>query len=236
MRSMLYVPGEDLEALDRALDAGADALLIALPDAGADAALRSVLRDFLQTAQLLTHRPLLFVRLPAIDAPGLDDDLSALMLAEPDGIVLGRCRGGHDVQHLGVKLAVQEAEYGLTDGETPIIAEAGSTARSLFVMSSYCDASQRLMGLMWDPHALAVDLGASSPVGATHHAPMGTARSLTLIAARAAEVSAIDGPSHTLGPAFGLECDQARNEGFNAKLALAPEQVAMINAAFDREG
>ena len=235
MRSMLYVRGGDTDAVDAALAAGADALLIELPEDLGDAARLAPVKALLQAAQLAPDRPILFVRVPSIETPSIDTGLAALIEAEPDGIVLGGCRGGYDVQHLGVKLAVHEAEHGLTDGETPIIAEAGSTARALFSMGSYADASQRLIGLIWDGIVLAADLGTTVPVAGGRPAALTTARSLTLLAARAAEVSAIDGPSVTTGDAFRAECEQARQEGFNAKIAISADQVAIINAVFNRE-
>ena len=231
MRSLLLLRTDGGADLDWALEAGADALVVSMPDVGGEG-VRHAVRAFLQAAQLKTIRPLLYVRLASIEADGVDDDLAAVMLGEPDGIVLGRCRGGHDVQHLGVKLAVHEAEYGLADGETPIIAEAGSTARALFAMGSYCDASDRLMALVWDAQGLAVDLGTAHP--APGHAPMAAGRGVTLLAARAAEVSAIDTVSANSGEVLRAECEAARRDGFNAKAALDPAQIAIINEVFDR--
>lgn len=235
MRSILLVPSDDASALERALRADADALVLDLGDDPAST--RHAVRDFLRGTRMQLHQPLLYVRIAAIDTETIDDDLATIMGGEPDGIVLGRCRGGQDVQHLGAKLAVHEAEFGLTDGATAIIAEAGSAARSLFAMGSYIEASARLMALAWDPEALAIDLGAEHPRDADHAytTPVATARSLTLLAARAASVAAIDGAGAGLqGAVFQAECEAARRDGFNCKVAVSAEQVAIINAVFDR--
>ena len=232
MRSLLLVDPADRAALGTILDTEADAVVVDLADRTvADQAL-----DLLRTAHLSTRRPLVYIRLASIAADGIDEVVATIMAGEPDGFLLGQCGGGRDVQHLSVKLAVQEAVHGLADGETPIIAEAGSRARALFGMDSFCEASERLMGLMWNPQALAADLGLDEPItGAT--SPLATARSLTIFAARAAEIAALDGLSPFDDPAvFRAACVQARADGFNAKLAISAAEVAIINAVFDREG
>lgn len=235
MRSILIVQADDASALDRALTTDADALVL---DLGGDpASTRHPVREFLHAARLQLHQPLLYVRLAAIDTDTVDDDLATVMVGEPDGIMLGRCRDAQDVQQLGAKLAVHEAEFGLAEGETAIIAEAGSAARSLFAMGSYSEASARLMALAWDAQTLAIDLGVEHPRDRDHvyTAPVATARSMTLLAARAASVAAVDGRSAGLSDVvFRAECDMARRDGFNCKIAASAEQVPIINAIFDR--
>lgn len=232
MRSLLLVDAADHTALDGILDTTADAVVVNLADPTATPAVL----ELLQTAHLSTQRPLIYIRLPSIDSDDIDATIAAIMAGEPDGFVLGRCYGGRDVQHLSVKLAVQEAVHGLADGETPIVAEAGASARALFAMETFCGASDRLMGLAWDPQALAADLGIDQarPGPAS---PLATARNLTIIAARAAEVCAIDGLSAFDDPAaFRADCEQARSDGFNAKVAASAAEVAIINAVFDPGG
>lgn len=241
MRSLLLVPVDDAALLDRAFASGADALVLDLTAgdraASARAAARQAARDFLRMAQFATYRPHLYVRLEDLDDDGFDADLTAVMIGEPDGIFLAGSRSGRDVQQLGAKLAVQEAEYGLTDGETGIVAEAGSSARALFTLGSYGDASPRLVGIAWHAERLAFDLGSDHhPADLNEFAPFHTVRHLTLFAARAAEVAAIDTASTARDEAaFLAACTASRQHGFNAKLTTLPEQVATINAVFGQE-
>jgi citrate lyase subunit beta/citryl-CoA lyase len=65
------------------------------------------------------------------------------MEAGPDGIMLPKAAGGPDVAHLGAKLAVREAEFGLPDGETRIVAIATETGRGVFALGTYAGASRR---------------------------------------------------------------------------------------------
>lgn len=240
MRSLLLVPLHDAAAVEAAFASEADALILDLtgaPDTDARDALRQRAHDALRAAQLATERPHLYLRLDDLDGAEIERDLAAVMVGEPDGILLAGSRSAADVQHLGAILAVHEAEHGLTDGETSIIAEAGGRAQSLFGLGSYAAASERLVGLTWDAERLAADLGChhdESPAATL--TPLHTARHLTLFAARAAEIAAIDSASLFRDPeAFAADCRDARRHGFNAKIATSAAEVSIINTVFGYE-
>jgi citrate lyase subunit beta/citryl-CoA lyase len=234
MRSLLIVPGGDQTKLAKALASEADALIVDL--AGADAARAAAL--FLAEARRRAPRPRLYVRVSPLDSGRVDADLDAVMPEAPDGIALPQCRDGASVQQLAAKLAVREAEYGLADGATRILAFAGERARGLFGFAAYRRCSARLAGLAWGAEALAADLGAETarlPDGAWTGA-FALARTLTLIGAAAAEVAAIDAAFADVDDREGLRAEAlaARRDGFAAKLALHPSQVAVINQIFAR--
>ena len=239
MRSLLFVPGDDTRKLAKAMHSGADALILDLEDSvapDAKARARQIASAFLKEARATPRRPRLFVRINALDSTLADTDLDALMPAAPDGVMLPKARMGADVQHLGAKLAVREAEHALPDGATTILAIATETAGSLFGMSTYAGASRRLLGLAWGAEDLSAALGAETnrlPDGA-YAAPYQLARTLTLLAARAAEVEPIDTVFTQFRDDAGLraECAAARRDGFTCKLAIHPGQVTAINEAF----
>ena len=104
---------------------------------------------------------MLIVRANALDSGETDADLDAVMAGAPDAILLPGSLGAPSVQQLSAKLAVREAEFGLADGETRIIAVA-DTAQSLFHMGSYRGSSARLMGVAWSAEALRADIGAET--------------------------------------------------------------------------
>jgi citrate lyase subunit beta/citryl-CoA lyase len=145
-------------------------------------------------------------------------------------------RSGADVQHLGAKLAVREAECGYSDGVTKIIAIATETAGSIFHMGTYAGASRRLAGLTWGAEDLAAALGAETNrlADGSYAAPYALARTLTLFAANAAEVQAIDTIYADFRDSAGLkaECEAARRDGFTGKMAIHPGQIDIINEVF----
>jgi citrate lyase subunit beta/citryl-CoA lyase len=239
MRSLLLVPVDAPARLAQALASGAEALILDLeaapPPARRDHA-RQMLRDFLFSARQHSARPRLFVRIADLASDAQSLDLDAIMPAAPDGIVLPKCRSGADVQHLGARLAVREAQSALPDGACAILPMVTQTAASLFGLGSYAGSSQRLLGLIWEADRLSAALGAQSqrlPDGA-YAAPYQLARSLTLIGARAAGVAPVDTAFADPADEAGLraECEAARRDGFTAKLAIHPAQIPIINEAF----
>ncbi len=143
--------------------------------------------------------------------------------------------GRASVQQLSAKLAVREAEFALPDGSTRIIALADA-ARSLFGMGSYRGSSVRLIGLAWSAEELRNDIGAETDRDAygAYAGPYRLARDLTLIAAAAAGVAAIDTSLADLHDEQGLRAEAlaARRDGFAGKIAIDPAQAAVINGAF----
>jgi citrate lyase subunit beta/citryl-CoA lyase len=179
---------------------------------------------------------MLYVRINALDTGLADADLDAIMPGAPAGIMLPKASGGADVQHLGAKLAVREAENGLVDGATRILPIATETGGALFGLGTYAGSSRRLAGLTWGAEDLAADLGAETnktPDGA-YTPPFALARSLLLFGAAAAAVDAIDTVFTAFRDAEGFrrECVAARRDGFVGKMAIHPDQVAIINEVF----
>jgi len=239
MRSLLFVPGDDERKLAKSLDAGADALIVDLEDSVVEArkaAARRLAAAFVAEAKRRASRPRLYVRVNPFASGLTDADLDAVVSAAPEGIVQPKCLGGADVQRLGAKLGVREAEHGLADRAIRIIAIATESARALFGFPSYVGASSRLEGLAWGGEDLSVDLGAESnrlPEGA-YAGPYALARTLTLVGAVAAEARPIDAVYTNFRDLEGMRAEAlaARRDGFEAKMAIHPAQVAVINEVF----
>jgi citrate lyase subunit beta/citryl-CoA lyase len=239
MRSLLFVPGDDDKKLAKALASGADALIIDLEDSVAEArkpAARATAAAFVAEVRRLATHPRLYVRVNPLASALTAADLDAVIPAAPDGVALPKCLGGADVQRLGANLAVREAEHGLADGSTGIIAIATESARALFGFAGYRGASGRLEGLAWGGEDLSADLGAETnrlPDGA-YAAPYALARTLTLVGAVAAETRPIDAVYTNFRDLDGLRAEAlaARRDGFVAKMAIHPAQVSVINEMF----
>jgi citrate lyase subunit beta/citryl-CoA lyase len=239
LRSFLFAPGDSVRKLEKSLTVGADAIIADLEDSiapdGKETA-RRVTAEFLQAARAKAGHPRLFVRINGLTTGLADDDLDGVMAAAPDGIVLPKAVGGADIQHLGAKLAVREAEFGLEDGGTAIVALSTETARSIFALGTLPGASHRLKGISWGGEDLSVEVGAHANrlEDGTYTDPYRLARSLTLFGAAAAGVDAIDAVYVNFRNEAGLaaECAAGRRDGFVAKMAIHPAQVPVINDAF----
>jgi citrate lyase subunit beta/citryl-CoA lyase len=239
MRSLLFVPGDSARKLEKGLQSDADALIVDLEDSvalsGKEEARRIAL-GFLREAGAQAHRPRLLVRVNGLTTGLTDADLDGVMAGAPDGIMLPKAIGGPDVSHLGAKLAVREAEFGLVDGATRILAIATENARGIFALGTFAGASHRLAGLTWGGEDLSADIGAETnrDAAGVYTEPYRLARALTLLGATAAEVDPIDSVYTNFRDLEGLatECREARRDGFVAKMAIHPAQVPVINEAF----
>lgn len=239
MRSLLFVPADSEKKLAKALTTDADALILDLEDSvvlDRKPEARQVAADFLAQTRGDEGAPQFLVRINALDTGLADDDLAAVMPSRPAGIVLPKAADGRSVTHLDAKLAVHEAETGIDDGATGIVAIATETAGALFTLGSYRGASPRLRGLSWGAEDLSAELGARAVRDDTGHwlPPYQMARCLCLAGAVHAEVAAIDTVFTDFRDGDGLaaECAAAARDGFVAKLAIHPGQVGAINRAF----
>jgi citrate lyase subunit beta/citryl-CoA lyase len=237
MRSLLFVPADSEKKLDKGLTSGADALIVDLEDsvsADRKAAARATALAFLQSAKREGRK--LLVRVNALDTGLTDDDLDAVVPGRPDAIMLPKCAGGVSVTHLHAKLSAREAMTGLPDGGIGIVALATETAASLFTTGTYPGSSPRLAALTWGAEDLSADLGAEANRDDSGRFldPYRLARSLCLAGGSAAGVPAIDTVYVDFRNDAGLrrECEEARRDGFAAKMAIHPAQVPVINDVF----
>src|SRR4051794_39215743 len=121
MRSLLFVPADSDRKLKRALDTGADVLILDLEDGvatSAKAAARTMAAAFLEQRH---ERLAVYVRVNGFESGFIDADLDAVVSARPDGIVLPKAAGGGDVMRLSGMLAAREALSGLADGIVKIL-------------------------------------------------------------------------------------------------------------------
>jgi citrate lyase subunit beta/citryl-CoA lyase len=239
MRSLLFVPGDSEKKQQKGLDCGTDALILDLEDSvalDAKPRAREIALAFLRSARLAPRPPLLIVRVNALSTGLTTADLDAVMLGAPDAIMLPKSEGGADVGHLAAQIAVREAEADLPDGATKIIPIATETGKAIFGLGSYAGASHRLLSLTWGAEDLSADLGAETNrlSDGSYTDPYRLARALTLFAASAAQVDAIDTvfTSFRDEAGFRAECVAARRDGFVGKMAIHPAQVATINEVF----
>ena len=237
MRSMLFVPGNSERKLEKGLGSGADALIVDLEDSVAladKAAARGIATAFIQARRAETAAAI-YVRINDFTTGLTDGDLAAVMAARPDGIMLPKCTGGADVTRLSAKLRVLEAENGLEDGATRVVPLITETAASVLAASTYVP-EKRLAGLTWGAEDLSASVGART----ARHADgrytdvFRLARALTILAAATADTVAIDTvfPNFRDADGFRRECEEAERDGFTAKMAIHPDQVAVINAVF----
>ena len=226
----------DPDDAQAAVDVGADALILDLEDsvaANVRPKAREIARDFLTDK----GNAELWVRINPLDTEDALQDLRAVMPSGPRGIILPKPVGARDTNQLAKLLDVLELEDGHTPGQTSIIAIATEKPAALFKMHEYADATARLAALSWGAEDLSSAVGATASRDESGNwlPPYELARSLCLFAASAAAVAAIDTVYTDYRNADGLAAYAAgaRRDGFEGMLAIHPDQVAIINAAFE---
>jgi len=226
LRSLLFVPGDRPERFAKAAASGADALILDLEDSVVAAAKDGARANV--AAWLASAPPVpVFVRINPLDSGGLDDDLRAVLGGAATGVVLPKAEGASSLALLDARLAGTNLKI------LPIVTE---TPRAMFHLGDYGGVTDRLIGLTWGAEDLSSAVGATTAREADgrYRPPYEFARSLTLFAAHAAQVAAIETVYPDLADAAGLEAyaTRGRQDGFTGMLALHPNQIAPIHAGF----
>jgi citrate lyase subunit beta/citryl-CoA lyase len=229
-RSYLFVPGDSARKQAKALDSGADALIIDLEDSVTSAA-KSDARK--QTVAFLREPASMarLVRVNALDSGLTADDLAVVAPHGPDGYVMPKCEGPDDIARL-VDMIVQAG--GAPDA--PLLVIATETARGLRRLMRMDWSHPNLQGLTWGAEDLSTDLGAlqNRDSKGVYFSPFTLARDTALLAAKEAAVAAVDTVFTNIKDTTALhaEAENAFNIGFDGKMAIHPAQVPIIHAAF----
>jgi citrate lyase subunit beta/citryl-CoA lyase len=230
-RSLLYVPGSNPRALDKARTLDADGLILDLEDAVAPDAKVAARERVVAAVRAGGWGPReVLVRANAADTPWGADDLAALAGSGADGIVLSKVERPETVTAAGAALAAAGAPKDLMLWcmiETPL----GVLNAAAIAGSSSRQAGGRLAGLILGTSDLAKDLRAAHEPG---RQPLLTALGLCLLAGRAYGLAVIDGVHLDLEDEAGFaeSCRQGAALGFDGKSLIHPKTIAAANAAF----
>ena len=237
-RSLLFVPGDSDKKLAKSETVAADAIFLDLEDSVAPAqkaAARARVSEYLAAHP---NRPVtkLWVRINPLDTPEALADLAAVVGARPDGILQPKTRSPDDVIRLGHYLDAFEQQHGLPIGGIKIMPVATEIPEAMFSLGGFSRCGPRLLGLTWGAEDLSASIGATGNKQADGQwtPPYQLARSLCLFGAAAAGVAAIDTLHADFRDPVGLRaaCVEASRDGFTGKIAIHPDQVAIINECF----
>jgi citrate lyase subunit beta/citryl-CoA lyase len=224
LRSVLYMPGANERALQKARDLPADALILDLEDAVAPDAKVSA-RERVCAAAHDYPGKLVAIRANAIGTAWHDEDVAAAAAAGPDAILIPKVSSAQEV--LDVEFAMDSA------GAPPETKLWAMLETPLAALHAYeiCSASARLTVLVMGTNDLLKELYA---VAVPDRAPLVTALKLCLLGARAAGKQIVDGVYNDVKDleGFAAECRQGRELGFDGKTLIHPGQVEICNRVF----
>ena len=229
-RSVLYMPGSNARAIDKARTLPVDGVILDLEDAVAPEAKEQARAQVADAVKVGGFGPReVFIRVNGIDTPWHADDLAAAAHAGPDAILVPKIFTVEQLERVGRRLLDMH-----TNHKTRIWAMI-ETPAAIFNINALAaeahDSETRLAGFVLGTNDLAKETRARLMPG---RAPMVSWLATCLLAAHGHGIDILDGVYNDLSDATGFEaeCAQARDMGFDGKTLIHPNQVAACNSVF----
>ena len=229
-RSVLYMPGSNARALEKARTLAADGVIVDLEDAVAPDAKEQARKQVADAVKAGGFGPReVFIRVNGIDTPWHADDLAAAAHAGPDAILIPKVGRVEQIEMIGQRLLDMKI-----DRKTRVWAMI-ETPEAIFNINALAaearDSETRLAGFVMGTNDLAKETRARLVPG---RAPMLSWLARCLLAAHAHGIDILDGVYNNLSDAKGFEeeCIQARDMGFDGKTLIHPNQIEPCNAVF----
>jgi (3S)-malyl-CoA thioesterase len=224
-RSVLYIPGSNARALEKAKGLAVDAIIFDLEDAVAPdekGAARQLLADTLGAGGYGARAGM--VRINGFDSDWWEDDLAVISAAKPDAILLPKVGSASDIKRLSDKL---DQYPGMEETRIWAMMETPEGIRNAFDVA----AAPRMAGFILGTNDLAKEINCQFRAD---RLPLMMALQTCLMAARAAGIICIDGVYNAFKDEDGLkaECEQGRDLGMDGKSLIHPAQVAVTNDVF----
>ncbi len=230
-RALLYMPGDDLRKINKAAASGVDCACLDMEDGVAlnrKAEARQTIVEALQTIDFgRTER---LARINAVGSGFETEDLSTVLPAHPDGIVIPKVEYAEQIQWVSAQIAGYEDLYGWPVGEMPILVVVES-ARGILNLPQIAAADPRLQGMIFGAEDFAGDMGATrTPEGWE----VFYARSALVTHAAAFGLQAIDMVHIDFHDTAGLrqEALEGARMAFSGKQIIHPNQIAPVQEAF----
>ena len=230
-RSLLFIPGNKESMLRKALNFQPDALVPDMEDSVPDAEkanARGMIASLLP--ELASTGIPVIPRVNALDTGWTAEDLAAVVGRFIYGISIGKVHVPDDVHRISAVLDGLEAQAGLESGQVKLFLWLES-AKAMVHCYEICSASPRIEGVAFGGEDFTHDMGIER---LEDESEVAVARNLLCIAARAAEVQALDTPYFRFRDEEGLRanCAKAKQFGFKGKFAIHPAQIEAINQSF----
>jgi len=229
-RSLLFMPGSNARALEKARSLPVDGLILDLEDAVAPDA-KALARD--QIARAVAAKGFgkreVLIRINATDTPWWMDDIAMAGKAKPDGIVVPKVSSVADLAAIADRLRSVNADPSIRVWAMIETARAVLDADKLAAASR--DTETRLAGFVFGPFDISRETRIRMKPGRAEMLPMIVH---CVLAARAHGLEILDGPYGDIAnvDGFAAECAQARDLGFDGKTLIHPSHIQACNAIF----
>ena len=231
IRSLIFVPGNRANMLERALAFPADIIMVDLEDSvppAEKAAARQLAAQWIPQLHQAGRR--VMARVNALDTGLTGAELAALISPQLYGVSVGKTNSAADLRQIEGLITPWEHAAGLDYGQVKLIPWIES-ARAVVKVNEIAAMLFRTVALAFGAEDYTNDMGIPrTEDGEEVYHP----RATVAIAARAAGIAALDGPYVAFRNPEGLARDAAvaRQLGYTGKFAIHPAQIDTINAAF----
>ena len=229
-RSVLYMPGSNARALEKAKTLAADGVILDLEDSVAPDAKETARKQVVDSVKAggFGSREV-FIRVNAIDTPWHAEDFAAAAHAAPDAILVPKITNPDQVEMVGRRLLDMHSDHKIRIWamiESPL-----AIFNILSIAAEARDSEARLSGFVMGTNDLAKDTRARLVPG---REPMVPWLMTCIAAARIHGIDVLDGVYNTIGDAEGFvkECEQGRDMGFDGKTLIHPNQIEPCNKVF----
>ena len=229
LRSLLFVPGNKDNMLNKALGFKPDVFVPDMEDSvptGEKENARNLIAEYLP--KLAESGVSIVPRVNSLDTKWALDDLAAIVGPHIYGISIGKINTPADIKIISDHLSLLEQKAGLNEGHIKMIPWLES-AKAIIHCHEICLASERLIGVAFGGEDFTHDMGIER---LEDESEVLFARNQLCIAARAAEIPALDTPYFLFKNKEGLRTNSliAKQCGFKGKFAIHPAQIDEINA------
>ena len=229
-RSLLFMPGSNARALEKARNLPADCLILDLEDSVAPDA-KAKARE--QIAAAIAAKGFgkreIWIRTNSLDTPWWKDDAAMAGQAQPDGILAPKISTVDDLNAIRVRLAEVGADPSIK--VWAMIETARSVLDADKLAACARDPRTRLAGFVFGPNDISRETRIRMLPGRAAMIPMITH---CILAAHAHGLEMFDGPYSDFSnvDGFAQECAQGRDLGFDGKTLIHPGQIDACNAVF----
>jgi citrate lyase subunit beta/citryl-CoA lyase len=231
LRSLLFVPGNKANMLDKALGFTPDAFIPDMEDsvpAAEKRNAREVIKSYLP--KLAASGISVIPRVNSLDTEWVEEDLAAVVGPHVYGISIGKVDLPDDIATISDMVTDLERKAGIEAGTLKLIPWLES-AKAIVHCYPICSSSPRIVGVAFGGEDFTHDLGIER---LEDESEVAYPRNVLCIAARAAGIAALDTPYFRLKDEDGLKANIAASKqtGFKGKFAIHPAQIDAINAGF----
>jgi citrate lyase beta subunit len=230
-RSLLFMPGDSMRKIEKALTLDVDCVILDLEDgvaAGRKAEALATVAQSLRTLDFGGRERI--VRVNSRESGLFEEEVHATVEAQPDAYLAPKVETAQFLHVLDHLLDQAEARHGWPRRSIRLLAMI-ETALGVMNLREICTASSRLDALVFGADDLAASTGA---VRTREGTEVLYARSAIVTAAGAWNLQPIDCVFTDFNNTEGLEadCRLARQLGFCGKTLIHPNQVGVANAVF----